>query len=127
MEMIIFKHQRKNLDGDIKIKLSKKILYHSQSVKYLGIKIVKNLNWEHRANEIAVKLNRVNAVLLKIRNFVNIDTLKIFYSAIFAAHTDYAKFKCLKYSIYFFIKSFENHGNQPQDCHSNPLFLFANT
>ena len=96
MEMIIFKHQWKNLDGDIKIKLSKKILYHSQSVKYLGIKIVKNLNWEHRVNEIAVKLNRVNAVLLKIRNFVNIDTLKIFYSAIFAAHTHYAKFKCLK-------------------------------
>ena len=43
-KLVIFKHQRKNLDIEIKIKLNRKLLYPSQSVKYLGIKIDQNLN-----------------------------------------------------------------------------------
>ena len=38
-ELVIFKHQRKKLDTEIKIKLNRKRLYPSQSVRYLGIKI----------------------------------------------------------------------------------------
>ena len=41
-ELVIFKHQRKKLDTEIKIKLSKKQFYPSQSVRYLGIKIDQN-------------------------------------------------------------------------------------
>ena len=43
-KLVIFKHQRKKLDNEIKIKLNRKLLYPSQSVKYLGIKIDQNLN-----------------------------------------------------------------------------------
>ena len=43
-KLVIFKHQRKKLDIEIKIKLNRKLLYPSQSVKYLGIKIDQNLN-----------------------------------------------------------------------------------
>ena len=42
-ELVIFKHQRKKLDSPIKIKLNRKRLYPSKSVKYLGIKIGINL------------------------------------------------------------------------------------
>ena len=71
-EPVIFKHQRKKLDTEIKIKLNRKRLYPSQSVRYLGIKIDQNLNWKDHINDIAVKLNRANALLVKITNFVNI-------------------------------------------------------
>ena len=45
-ELVIFKHQRKKLDSPRKIKLDRKSLYLSKSVKYLGIKIDENLNWK---------------------------------------------------------------------------------
>ena len=43
-ELVIFKHQRKKLDGEVNIKLSRKRLYITHSVEYLGIRIDKNLN-----------------------------------------------------------------------------------
>ena len=45
----------------------------------LGIEIDENLNWKHHVNDITVKLNRVNTLLFKIRDFVNINTLKTIY------------------------------------------------
>ena len=68
-ELVIFKHQRKKLDTEIKIKLNRKRLYPSQSVRYLCINIDQILNWKDHINDIAVKLNRANALLFKIRNF----------------------------------------------------------
>ena len=70
-ELVIFKHQRKKLDSPIKIKLNRKRLYPSKSVKYLGIKIDENLNWKQHIHDITIKLNRVNALLFTIRNYVN--------------------------------------------------------
>ena len=70
-EFVVFKHQRKKLDSPMKIKLNRKRLYPSKSLKYLGIKIGKNLNWKQHIHDIAVKLNRANALLFTIRNYVN--------------------------------------------------------
>ena len=41
-------------------------------------------------NSIAVKLNRGNALLLKIRNYANIKTLRNTYFAIFESHLSYS-------------------------------------
>ena len=41
-------------------------------------------------NSVAVKLNRANALLLKIRNYVNIKTLRNIYFAIFDSHLSYS-------------------------------------
>ena len=68
---MVFKHQRKKLDSPIKIKLSRKRLYPSKSVKCLGIKMNENLNWKQHIYEIAIILNRANALLYAIKNFVN--------------------------------------------------------
>ena len=91
-ELVIFKQQRKKVDTGIKIgdTDNRKELYPSQSVRYLGIKIDQNLNWKDHINDIAVKLNRANALLFKIRNFVNITILKTIYFAIFDSHINYA-------------------------------------
>ena len=67
-ELVIFKHQRKKLDKPIKIQLNRRKLYPSKSVKYLGIKIDEHLNWKQHIHDIAIKLNRANALLSIIRN-----------------------------------------------------------
>ena len=85
-ELVIFKSPRKVLLDEIKIKLSGKRLYPSNSVKYLGIKIDRFLHWHDQVNSIAVKLNTANALLLKIRNYVNTKTLRNIYFVIFDSH-----------------------------------------
>ena len=59
-------------------------------LKIIYIKIDQNLNWKDHINDIAVKLNRANALLFKIRNFVNITNLKTIYFALFDSHINYA-------------------------------------
>ena len=73
-ELIIFKSPRKVLPDETKIKLSRKRLYTSNSTKYLGGRIDRFLHWHDQVNSIAVKLNRANSLLLKIRNYVNMKT-----------------------------------------------------
>ena len=95
-ELVIFKHQMKKLDSLIKIKLNRKRLHPSKSIKYLGIKIDENLNWKQHIHDIAIKLNRTDALLFKIRNYVNKQILKTIYFAIFDSHINDAnpKPKC---------------------------------
>ena len=52
-------------------------------LKYLGIKTDENLNWHEQINDVAVKLNRANAMLSKVRHFVHKKTLKSIDHAIF--------------------------------------------
>ena len=41
--MVIFKSKEKIIEGDLKTKLSSKRLYPTESVKYLGVEIDRNL------------------------------------------------------------------------------------
>ena len=85
-----FKHKKKKLECSIRINFSRKRLYPSNSIKHLGVKIDENLNWKDYIHDIATKLNRANTLLLKIRNYVNFNTLKSIYFAIFDSHINYA-------------------------------------
>ena len=89
-ELIIFKPKRKLLDFTIKIKLNRKRLYPTDSVKYLGVKIDCKLNWKSHVNATAAKLNRENAMLYKVRDFVNVNILKSIYYVLFESHINYA-------------------------------------
>ena len=75
-ELEFLESPRKILLDEIKIKLSGKRLYPSNSVKYLGIKIDRFLHWHDQINSMAVNLNWANALLLKLRNYVNTKTLQ---------------------------------------------------
>ena len=88
-ELVIFKHQTKKLDSSIKIKLSRNRLYPSRSVKYYAIKTDEKLNWKQHIHDIAIKLNRANALLFTIRNYVNRYILRTIYFAIFDTHINY--------------------------------------
>ena len=81
--MAIFKSKQKKFEGDLKIKLSGKRLYRTESVKYLGVKIDKKLSWQYHVNDLFVKLNRANALLFKMRKYISYKILRSICFAIF--------------------------------------------
>ena len=88
-ELVISKHQTKKLDSSIKIKLSRNRLYPSRSVKHYAIKTDEKLNRKQHIHDIAIKLNRTNALLFTIRNYVNRYISRTIYFAIFDTHINY--------------------------------------
>ena len=73
----------------MKIKLNGERLYPTDSVRYLKVKIDNKLNWKSHVNAIATELNQANAMLYKIRDFVNANILKSIYCALFESHINY--------------------------------------
>ena len=59
------------------------------SVKYLGVKINTNLSWQYHVNGLSIKLNRANAVLLKMRKYVSFRISRSIYFAIFDSYLPY--------------------------------------
>ena len=89
-EIVIFESKQTKFEGDLKIKLCGKRLYPTESVKCLGVKIDRNLNWEHHVNDLSIKLNRANALLFKMRKYVSLKTvLRSIYFAIFDSYLSY--------------------------------------
>ena len=127
-KLAIFIHKNRKLECPIKIKLSRKRLQPSKSVKYLGFKIDENLNWKDKTHDLATKLNRANALLYKIRNYVSFNTLKTIYFAIFNSHINYANliqgqnpnFKLRVITLQK--KALRIINSQPKNSHSGPLF-----
>ena len=87
--MVILKSKQKKIDSDLKIKLSGKRLYPTESLKYLGVKIDTNLSWQYHVNDLSVKLNRANALLFKMRKYISCKTLRSTYFAIFDSYLSY--------------------------------------
>ena len=99
-------------------------------MKYLGVKIDSKLNCKNHDNATATRLNRENAMLYKVRDFVNANILKSIYYALFESHINYA---CLKWGhnistinrLYLLQKktlkiiNFKEH-----NAHSSPLFHY---
>ena len=131
-ELVIFKSPKKVLLDEIKIKLTGKRLYPSNSKKYVGIKIDRFLHWHDQVNSITVKLNRANALLLKIRNYVNMKTLRNIYFAIFDSHLSYScivwaqNFGTVRRLIILQKRAFRIMNFKEQLFHSSPLFSSNN-
>ena len=70
-EMVSFRPKRKSMDFNLKIWLNGKQPYETNSLKYLGIRIDNKLNWKAHVNDIALKVIRANAVLYKVRDFLD--------------------------------------------------------
>ena len=67
-----------------------KKLYENDFFKFLGIPVDKNLTWKQQINHMATKLNKTNAMLSKLRHFLDNKTPKSVYYAIFESHLCYA-------------------------------------
>ena len=119
----------KKLYFDLKLRLNGKRIYSTKSVKYLGIKIDENLTWIDHINDIAIKLNRANAMLFKVREFVNTKILKSIYYAIFDCHLNYANTvwgqnrNSMNRLIILQKKALRIMSFECRNAHSNPLFF----
>ena len=67
-ELVFFNSPTNILPDEIKIILTGKRLYPSNSVKYFGERIDKFLHLHHQVKKIAVKLIITKALLPKLRN-----------------------------------------------------------
>ena len=74
-ELLLFTSPKKQLDYDLKIRLNSKRFFETVSVKYLGIQIDKRLTWKHQINDVALKLNKTNAMRSKLRHVLDIKTV----------------------------------------------------
>ena len=88
-EVILFKTKCKPCNIHLRLKVRRKRLYKTKYLRYLGIKIDENLNWKIHIHDLASKLNRANAILAKLRHFVNSEILRSTYFAIFHSHLNY--------------------------------------
>ena len=86
----MFNPPKKQQDHELKIKLNGKKLYQTDSVKYLGIYIDKNLACKHHVNNLAITFCTANAMLSKIRHYLDKKTLLSIYYVIFESHLSYA-------------------------------------
>ena len=86
--------------------LSGKRIYPTGSVKYLGLKIGQHLTWQHHINDLSVKLNRANALLFKIRKFLDDKVLRSIYFAIFESSLNYYSLFGLKIITPLIVLSF---------------------
>ena len=77
LNLFFLLHLRKQLDCDLKTKLNGKRLYETDSVKYLGIQIDKRLTWKQQINHVALKLNKTNAMLSKLRHVLDIRNSEV--------------------------------------------------
>ena len=113
-------------------KLNRKRLYPSNSIRYLGVTIDENLNWKDHIHDIATRLNRANALLFKIKTFVNFNTLKSIYFAIFDSHINYTNLIWGQnvHSAFRIAtlqkKAIRIINNQPRNSHSSLLFKKSN-
>ena len=88
-EKVIFKSKRKKFNDTVNIKLKRKRIYPAANVKYVGVKIDQYFTLQHHINDLSVKLNRGNALLFKIRKFVDDKILTSIYFAIFESNLNY--------------------------------------
>ena len=112
------------------MKLGPKRLYPSNSFKCLGIKVDENLNQKQHIHGIPTTLNRANALLSIIGNYVNKHTLKLraIYFAMFESHINYANLMwvqnlhALNRIIIQQKKALRIMNLQSRDSQSSPLF-----
>ena len=76
---LLFSSLKENLNFNMKIMLNGKSLYPTDSVKYFGVKIDNKLNWKSDVNATSTKLNRENAMLYNLRDFVDASIFKSIY------------------------------------------------
>ena len=119
----------KKLDLDLKLILNGKRLYPTKSVKYLGTKIDDNVTWIDHINDIAIKLNRANAMFFKVREFVNMKIIKSIYYATFDCHLNYPNTvwdqnrSSMNRLIMLQKKALHIMSFECRNAHSNPLFF----
>ena len=88
-EVVLFHHDNKPIDHELRLKLNGKYLSLSESVKYLGITINHNLSFSQQLDSLSIKLRHANGALSKIRHVANKSVLCSVFNSLFMSHLSY--------------------------------------
>ena len=86
---LIFFHKPGVKTPDMKIKMNGHRILPSKNIKYLGVYIDQNLNFNFHCQILSKKLKRANGMLSKARHYLEAANLKNLYFAIFSSHLTY--------------------------------------
>ena len=83
---MLFASPKKQPDHYLKIKINRKRLYETDSVIQLRIQIDKRSTWKQQIAHVALKLNKNNVMLPKLRHALDVETLRSVDCAICESH-----------------------------------------
>ena len=72
----MFNKTKNQLDHEVTI-VNGKELHQTYSIEYLCVYLDKYLSWKHQIDDAAIKLNKANAMLSKIRHYIDIKTIYV--------------------------------------------------
>ena len=78
-----------NTNKHLNFRLSDQKINLSKSIKYLGLELDEHLLWDGHTSTLQQKLCSATGMLAKIRHYVDFETLKCIYFAIFNFHLTY--------------------------------------
>ena len=88
-ELVFFRKRSTKIPNTFKIKLNGKKLFHTKTIKYLGITLDEHLTGKYHVDYLITKLNRSIGLLAKARHYVPTKVLCNIYHAVFASHIHY--------------------------------------
>ena len=77
--MLIDNYINASTNKHFEIKLQQNVLNRVRNVKYLGMLIDDGLNWERHIKQLSLQLSKSSALISRLRNFVDTETLKLLY------------------------------------------------
>ena len=80
---------RKNVEGDLDLKIRDMSLQTTQDNKYLGVQIDEHLTWKKHIDLISKKVSRATAMLRHVSNILPQSILKNLYTSIVEPHFHY--------------------------------------
>ena len=102
-EIVIFRPRKKQIAKHLNFRISGQKINTCSNVKYLGIMLEENPEWNLHLNLLKSKLNRAIGLLCKIRHYVPKCPLKTLYYTIFHS--------CIIYACQIWGQSFNNLTN----------------
>ena len=70
-------------------KINIAVIVQKDYIKYLGVKIDKDLNWQPQIKQVNNKLARIIGILSKLRYYVDLNILKQIYYALIYPYLRY--------------------------------------
>ena len=89
-QVVLFRHQNKPLNYDLRLKINGVKLQISSFVSYLGVQLDCHLNWNLYTENLSLKLRRCIGILSRLRHSCPKSVLVSVYNALFFSHVSYA-------------------------------------
>jgi hypothetical protein len=80
---------KKRINFNFNIKMGGQILERVSEVKYLGVTLDKDLNWNKHLETVKSKISRGSYIISKLRYYTNLNTLKTIYYSLIYPHLMY--------------------------------------